>query len=139
MATIKSYTDISQSKKLAEILPLESADMEYLTIKETGALVAIVPFVKDDSEVKDSAYSYTYDRIFCWSLAALLELMPFQIIENNQRYGFYQWKGFNSQGETYCFEYKSNTGERLYETIHWNNPIDAAFEMVCWLLENGKL
>ena len=29
MATIKSYTDIEQSKKLAEILPLESADMGY--------------------------------------------------------------------------------------------------------------
>ena len=26
MATIKSYTDIEQSKKLAEILPLESAN-----------------------------------------------------------------------------------------------------------------
>ena len=26
MATIKSYTDISQPKKLAEFLPLESAD-----------------------------------------------------------------------------------------------------------------
>lgn len=81
MATIKSYTDISQSKKLAEFLPLESADMEYLTIKETGALVAIVPFVKDDSEVKDSAYSYTYDRIFCWSLAALLEVLPLGIYD----------------------------------------------------------
>ena len=29
MTTIKSYTDISQSKKLAEILPLESADMYW--------------------------------------------------------------------------------------------------------------
>lgn len=28
MATIKSYTDLEQSKKLAEILPLESADMK---------------------------------------------------------------------------------------------------------------
>ena len=27
MTTIKSYTDLQQSKKLAEILPLESADM----------------------------------------------------------------------------------------------------------------
>lgn len=27
MAQIKSYTDLEQSKKLAEILPLESADM----------------------------------------------------------------------------------------------------------------
>ena len=30
MTTIKSYTDIKQSRKLAEILPLESADMYWL-------------------------------------------------------------------------------------------------------------
>ena len=29
MATIKSYTDLKQSKKLAERLPLESADMNW--------------------------------------------------------------------------------------------------------------
>ena len=29
MATIKSYTDIEQSRKLAKILPIESADMRY--------------------------------------------------------------------------------------------------------------
>ena len=76
MATIKSYTDLEQSKKLAEILPLESADMEYLAIKESGALIGVVPFVKDDTEVKDSAYSHIYDRIACWSLAALLDILP---------------------------------------------------------------
>lgn len=30
MATIKSYTDISQSKTLSKILPLESADMIWV-------------------------------------------------------------------------------------------------------------
>ena len=30
MATIRAYTTIEQSKKLAEILPLESADMCYI-------------------------------------------------------------------------------------------------------------
>lgn len=75
-ATIKAYTTIEQSKKLAEILQLESADMEYLAIKENGELVGSVPFVKDNSEVEDSAYSHTYDRIACWSLAALLGVLP---------------------------------------------------------------
>jgi hypothetical protein len=75
MATIKSYTDLEQSKKLAEILTRESADMEYLAIKENGALIGIVPFVKDDTEVEDSAYSHIYDRIACWSLAALLNVL----------------------------------------------------------------
>ena len=83
MLKIKSYTNIEQSKKLAEILPLESADMEYLAIKENSKLVGGVPFVKDDSEVENSAYSHTYDRIACWSLAALLEIIPKRIKEYN--------------------------------------------------------
>ena len=29
MKTLKAYTDLEQSKKLAKILPLESADMHY--------------------------------------------------------------------------------------------------------------
>ena len=33
MATIKAYTDLEQSKKLAEILPLETADMFYVAGK----------------------------------------------------------------------------------------------------------
>lgn len=32
MATIKAYTDINQSKRLAEILSIETADMYYFTI-----------------------------------------------------------------------------------------------------------
>ena len=31
---MKSYTDLEQSKKLAEILPLESADMSYRPYEE---------------------------------------------------------------------------------------------------------
>jgi len=80
---MKSYTDIEQSRKLAEILPLESADMEYLAIKENGKLVGGVLFVKDDSEVENSAYSHTYDRIACCSLAALFGVLPYYEINNN--------------------------------------------------------
>lgn len=72
---MKSYTDIEQSKRLAIFLSLDSADVEYLTIKETGSLIGTVPFVKDDSEIEDSAYSHTYNRIACWSLAALLDVL----------------------------------------------------------------
>ena len=35
MATIKSYTSLEQSKKLAEILPIESADMKSESAKTT--------------------------------------------------------------------------------------------------------
>ena len=72
---MKSYTDLGQSKALAKILPLESADMEYLSLKVTNATIGSVPFVKDDSEVKNSAYDAVYERTPCWSLVSLLEVL----------------------------------------------------------------
>ena len=77
--------------------------------------------------------------ISAWSLTALIKLMPFHIIENNNRFGFYQIKGFNKQGETYRFGYKTNNDSFLFETSWHNDAIDAAFEMVVWLKENNKI
>ena len=61
MATIKSYTDISQSKTLSEILPLESADMHY-------------EWPNKKVHFKDDEYSGM--GFSCWSLAALLGVLP---------------------------------------------------------------
>ena len=132
---MKSYTDLEQSKKLAEFLPIESADMEYMFLKRDGSEVSNVPFVKNGFEEPECCYIFTP----CWSLVALLELMPFHIIENNNRFGFYQVKGFNKQGETYHFGYKTNKDSFLFETSWYNDVIDAAFEIVVWLKENGKI
>ena len=65
---MKSYTDIEQSKKLAEILPLESADMYF----EPSA-----GFCTEPSEVKVGDIKYAHPRsVPCWSLAALLDILP---------------------------------------------------------------
>ena len=69
---MKSYTDLDQSKKLAEILPIESADMEYMFLKKDGSKISNVPFVKDGFEEPDCCYIF----IHCWSLAALLDILP---------------------------------------------------------------
>lgn len=63
---MKSYTDIEQSKKLAEILPLESADMWWNTEKHYPE------FVKTYREHLGEQIS----PIPVWSLAALLQIMP---------------------------------------------------------------
>lgn len=62
MATIKSYTDISQSKKLAEILPIESTDMCYP--KDA--------FECDYAKEPVCHYSGIGLAHPCWSLSALL-------------------------------------------------------------------
>ena len=63
MATIKSYTDINQSKKLAEILPLESADMRYSPLGDN-----MHPWIWTDTFIEK-------DAVPCWSLAALLNVL----------------------------------------------------------------
>ena len=61
MATIKSYSDLEQSRKLAEILPLESADMYY-------------EWPNKKVHFKDDKYNGM--GLSCWSLAALLDALP---------------------------------------------------------------
>ena len=61
---MKSYTDIEQSRKLAEILPLESADMFY-TLIDQGLYLEVKQGIEPSK-----------DDIPCWSLAALLGVLP---------------------------------------------------------------
>ena len=92
MATIKSYSDLQQSKVLAKILPLESADMT-------------LPFrhPKNDEYIPGYVVSRNYVEVYnemmklpamekedvckliqpSWSLAALLNVIPKHIDEFN--------------------------------------------------------
>lgn len=65
MAPIRAYTTIEQSKKLVEILPLESADMYWFRDNVE------VPRMYPKDMMKDSV-SVTCP---CWSLAALLSIL----------------------------------------------------------------
>ena len=128
MSTIKAYTDISQSKKLAEILPIESADMEYLSIKENGSLIGTIPFVKDDSEVEDSAYSHIYNRIACWSLAALLDVLS-KTAHSIDEDGSVDLGDYKNIEWSLCL---TNTSVGLFTA---NNAVDACVEMIIKLHE----
>lgn len=110
MATIKSFTDISQSKKLAEILPPESADMRYAPFGDTH------PWVWDGNLLEKGA-------IPCWSLAALLNISPY-IEVGRELYGAHH-------GKWYC---RYTTGDYQYKTIA-DNLIDACYEMILKLHE----
>lgn len=125
----KICTSPEQSKKLIELwIDRNTADMHHVLIDS-------------DEEIYDIGvgnYIGILPNYPAWSLTALLGLMPFHIIENN-RFGFYQVKGFNKQGETYRFGYRTNNDSFLFETSWHNDIVDAAFEMVCWLKENGKI
>ena len=123
----KICTSIEQSKKLVELgINTKTADMYWWYFGKSSGKRYYVGTMDDDD------FNEKLD-VPTWSLSALLGLMPFHIIENNNRFGFYQVKGFNKQGETYRFGYKTNDNSFLFETSWHNNVIDAAFEMICWL------
>ena len=114
---MKSYTDLEESKKLAEILPSESADMGLYYSKNPNAARNQM-WVGTKVENSD---------IPCWSLAALLEVIK-PINENT-----YTIRGTLDGGATISFDEITNVMFQEEEII------DAVFEMVVWLKENGKL
>ena len=123
---MKSYTDLEQSKKLAEILPLESADMCYP-----------LPCEDEDKPLLEQG---GFGSTPCWSIAALLGTLPFHLIVDNQRYAFSMHKGLNKNGETYVIMYNVfNTDVCLYATDYYNNLIDACYEMILKLHELNLL
>ena len=73
MAKIKSYTDLEQSRKLAEILPLESADMYYISGDECDICFGSGVY----EEIADWLSNGTPRPadIPCWSLSALLSAL----------------------------------------------------------------
>ena len=111
MATIKSYTDLEQSEKLAEILPVESADMCYPLPYEEG----------DKPLLEQGGFGSTP----CWSLAALLGVLPYPTLHKT----FSGWRcdSYNKEG-TIC---------KLGEPS--DNPVDACYEMIIKLHEQNLL
>ena len=75
MATIKSFTDLQQSKRLAEILPLESADMYYFLDPTPAGNIYHLTIQRVDVGIKNLPH-YDEGDIPCWSLASLLSVLP---------------------------------------------------------------
>ena len=113
--TTKSYTDLSQSKKLAEILPLESADMHYATWTILDGEFIVSP--NQVSTIKSMQEDYGNQIIPCWSLTALLSVLP-----------EYHLSSPNPLEKQCCCRVKD------IETYS-NNPIDTCVEMILNLLK----
>lgn len=113
----KICTSIEQAKKLAEILPIESADMEYMFLKRDGSKVSNVPFVKDGFEEPECCYIF----IPCWSLAALINVLPNENMLVK-----------TTDGEYYCLA-------KDIMTKHYDNPIDACVKLILKLHELNLL
>lgn len=117
---MKSFSDLEQSKKLAKILPLESADMYYMNGTKH---VLVIPNYETDF------FNLQEDDIPCWSLAALLDVLPSVIKRNGKR----MFLTLEKAG-AYNLYYKSpDRLDELWETKE--DVIDACYEMILKLHE----
>lgn len=122
MTTIKSYTDLEQSKKLAEILPIESADMHYCLENRdvaTGYEIGITPYTKAKSF---KSKCNIIDVQPAWSLAALLGVLPDELEDNH-------FLTLDKEGNEYCCCYEDVNGNSFRHCFS-DNPVDACVVMI---------
>lgn len=123
MATIKAYTDLEQSKELAKILSLESADMHYW---HKGQILG----VGHSKELQKGFESKRIDYIPCWSLAALSEfILPYIADNDGNNYKFY----LSKDGLDRWIAYYKSDNVSIHICEESDNMIDVILEMVCWL------
>lgn len=117
---MKAYTDVEQSKILDKILPKSSYDM-YLTILDDGKTNT---HLGKTVFIDENLYSYRCGFVIpCWSLAALMTLLPKHIIvvtpiSGNKNY--------------VCINIK--TKEKTFS----DNPVDCCVKMIIKNYEQNK-
>lgn len=125
---MKSYTDIEQSKKLVEILPLESADMHYCLEQRdiaSGYEIGITPYTK--------AKSFTgkcniIDVQPSWSLAALFSVIPQEIFGGE--YIINITEGIDNRWAL-TYDHFENRNHSYYSlSIGADNLVDACVSMI---------
>ena len=127
----KICTTIEQSKKLIELgIDVNTADMYWWYNGQR--------YYAETKEHNDMQKSDTP----AWSLSVLLELMPPYLFEFERGIDLNIYPNLNGKG-WHC-SYMPNAVENMKndkfkQITNGDNPIDAAFEMVCWLLENKKI
>ena len=120
MSTIKSYTDLEQSKQLAKILPIKSADTVYVpfwddiepTSVDVDCFLSII-----DGTISDVDIS-------AWSLVALLDVLP-------NRTDIVKDEADTENGKYMC---TVGIKDDIIFTFG-KNPIDACYEMILKLHE----
>lgn len=126
---MKSYTDINQSKKLAEILPIESADMTWeQVVNNLEESFTWKPTIGLNSAIKNNSFSYRNGYVLpCWSLAALINALPL----------FVRIVGGSKEACWYCEYVDSNYNEHTGENA--DTPIDACYNLILKLHELNLL
>lgn len=128
---MKAYTNLTQSKKLAEILPIESADM-FLALNGTQPVMS--KYVDNGFVTADNT------AIPCWSLAALIEVLPLGVDIHNITDGhkIYYYVEIYTK-EIYMKLKRMNKPEICLSSERHENLVDACVEMIFTLKQRNLL
>ncbi len=121
----KMCTTIEQSQKLLELgIDVNTSDMYWSLVNKNNPPI-----------VGKYCAEYGGMQLPAWSLSALLELMPKRITYCDCAWSAILIPINNEQWccKLFSIELDVNVGFIEYTAV------DAAFKMVCWLKENGKL
>lgn len=119
MTTIKSYTDIEQSRKLAEFLPLKSANMRFCFSHTLGGRTkGHYPMIGREP---------SSGTLPCWSLAALLNVLPSSIKDS---IGMVYSLNMNKEYIEYSNPNISSLYSAYIHTCGNDNLVDACVEMI---------
>lgn len=116
---LRSYTTVEQSRKLAGILPIESADMHYHYDNDFDELESIPTVTEEDDH-----FTLFPNDVRCWSLAALLDVIPCGQVNKMADSNKYEASSWND----------SDFEPQMY-VEGFDNSIDACYEMILKLNE----
>ena len=138
---MKTATDLEQSKRLAEILPVESADMHYVrkTHDCDGNVVNGTWSCPKYGNPNSEHASYivqnfsSYEKLPCWSLAALIE-----VVKEHDDYTLDICFG-GYEGEKYvrewCYTYEQDIPPYNDILSHAEDAVDAMVDLIVKLQE----
>ena len=119
---MKSYITLEQSKIFVEFLPLESADSFYATDDNIIITEPYITYLNGEKNIP--AYKGT---VPCWSLAALLNVLPDEVEDNH-------YLTLDKEGKEYCCSYEDCNGNSFRHCFS-DNPVDACVDMILKLHE----
>ena len=123
---MKAYTDISQSTKLAKILPIDSADMARCG----GENVIMTDYI---SAKKKFSVCGELTITPCWSLAALINVLPDKVVIDGYRWGLSLGKKRISYLGHITYD------GQLHLSVEGDNLLNACVDMISLLKEKNLI
>lgn len=126
---MQHYTTLEQSEKLMELgLNPETADMYYFCDPTPAGNIMYPTLIVVEKHLHSRLPEYDKGDIPCWSLGALLEVMPKGVQIN-----------FNNTGISIDITFVRNGVIIDSHRVKNDTFLEAAYDMVVWLLGNGYI